>query len=356
MRNLRDVSLHTLSPINVFYGSNGAGKTSVLESVHLLSSARSFRSHKLKPLINTDMEHCIAFAEVAIPGAGFQPVGVQRFRSDATPAVIKMSGRPVKSASSLAENLPLQTINADTFKLLDGGPSVRRQFLDWGVFHVEQRFHPVWLGTQRCLKQRNSLLRHGRIDALQLSVWTDEYITLAEQLDELRASYFDQLKPLFGQILQRLAGLTGLEVNYFRGWDKDRSLTEVLDANSSRELEQGYTSAGPHRADLRFRYQSSNAADILSRGQQKLVVCALRVAQGYLLSALTGRSCVFLIDDLPAELDKAHRIALCGLLEEMRSQVFITCVDQADLVDCWSSDALITMFHVEHGNVTVVNG
>lgn len=355
VRNVRRASLQPLTAINVFFGANGAGKTSVLESIHLLSSARSFRSHKLKPLINNAMEHCVAFAEINIPGAGYQPVGIQRFRSPATPAVIKVAGRPVKSASALAENLPLQTINADTFKLLDGSPAVRRQFLDWGVFHVEHRFHATWLAAQRCLKQRNSLLRHARIDALQLAVWTEEFIDLAEQMDRYRASYFEQLVPVFEKTLQRLLELDGLQLAYYRGWDRDRPLTEVMAANNSRDGEQGYTAAGPHRADLRLRYQSSNAADILSRGQQKLVACALRVSQGYLLTALTGRHCVFLIDDLPAELDRSHRMALCSLLEELQCQVFITCVDQQDLQDCWSKTASITMFHVEQGHITAVN-
>ena len=349
IRNLRRASFHPLSSINVLYGENGAGKTSVLESIHLLSSARSFRSHKLKPLINNEMESCVAFAEIDIPGAGYQPVGVERFKSASTPGVIKIAGQSVKSASALAENLPVQVISSDTFKLLEGSPSVRRKFLDWGVFHVEHQFHSVWKNTQRCLKQRNTLLRHGRIDDQQLAVWTEEFVRLSSQLDSFRARYFQHLVPVFEQTLARLLALEGLSLAYYRGWDKDIDLAEVLAANAIREREQGHTSSGPHRADLKLRYQSASAADILSRGQQKLVVCALRVAQGYLLSRLAGRSCVYLVDDLPAELDKKHRLALCALLEELECQVFVTCVDYKDLDDCWSKEAAISMFHVEHG-------
>ena len=349
VRNLRSASLHPLSSINVLYGENGAGKTSVLESIHLLSSARSFRSHKLKPLINNEMESCVAFAEIDIPGVGYQPVGVERFKSASTPGVIKVAGQQVKSAADLAENLPVQVISSDTFKLLEGSPSERRRFLDWGVFHVEHQFHPVWKNTQRCLKQRNTLLRHGRIDDQQLAVWTEEFVRLSNQLDGFRAQYFQHLVPLFEQMLARLLGLEGLSLTYYRGWDKDTDLAEVLAANAIREKEQGHTASGPHRADLKLRYQSAIAADMLSRGQQKLVVCALRVAQGYLLSKLTGRSCVYLVDDLPAELDKKHRLALCALLEELECQVFVTCVDHKDIDDCWSKQAAISMFHVEHG-------
>lgn len=104
-----------------------------------------------------------------------------------------------------------------------------------------------------------------------------------------------------------------------------------------------------------MRYQGVNAADLLSRGQQKLVVCALRVAQGYVLSEITGKKCVFLIDDLPSELDVFHRKALCLLLEELESQVFITCVDHNDLSQCWSIEQNPSLFHVKHGEVSAVN-
>ncbi len=355
VRNLHHSRLNDLSQINILYGSNGAGKTSVLESIHLLSSARSFRTHKLAPLISNTLDSCIAFAEINLPGAGYQPVGVERFRSKNTAGVIKVSGKPVKSAALLADQLPVQVISADSFKLLDGSPSVRRQFLDWGVFHVEQSFHSLWKTARRCLKQRNTLLRHGRIDAAQLEVWTIELARLGEQLDGLRQRYISQLVPVFEQTLEKLIGLEGLRLSYNRGWDKDRSLRQVLDSNLCREQEQGYTLSGPHRADLRLRYQSSNAAEILSRGQQKLVVCALRVAQGYLLSQLTGRSCVFLVDDLPAELDREHRSALCALLEELECQVFITCVDRKEMEDSWSTQAAVKVFHVEHGMITATN-
>ncbi|MEE8060108.1 MAG: DNA replication/repair protein RecF [Pseudomonadales bacterium] len=355
VRNVKRESLTSLSQINILYGSNGAGKTSVLESIHLLSSARSFRTHKLKPLIGSKVDSCTVFAEIDIPGLGYQPVGVERFKSAARSGVIKVSGQSVKSSALLANNLPLQVICSDTFKLLEGAPVVRRQFLDWGVFHVEHSFHRVWKTARRCLKQRNTLLRHGRIDAVQLDVWTSELARLGQQLDNFRQQYIAQLVPVFEHTLAKLIDLDGLRLNYNRGWDKDRTLEEVFQSNRIREQELGYTLSGPHRADLRLRYQSADAADILSRGQQKLVVCALRVAQGYLLSQLTGRLCVFLVDDLPSELDNDRRKALCKLLEELQCQVFITCVDRADMENCWSMDTPIKMFHVEQGKITAVN-
>ncbi|WP_019528680.1 DNA replication/repair protein RecF [Dasania marina] len=352
VRNVKHANIVDISPISIFYGANGSGKTTLLESIHVLSSAKSFRSHKLKPLINNGAERCVVFAEVAVQGdeSIFHPIGVQRSRSGE--GVIKINGEAVRSAAQLAEALPVQVINADTFLLLSGGPVIRRQFLDWGVFHVEHGFHEAWKGFQRCLKQRNSLLRHDRIDGPTLQVWTREYVKLSEQLDQYRQRYLQQFIPVFERCLARLTSLKGVELRYQRGWSKEQTLEAALAAQVESEQQQGYTLSGPHRADVKILYQGQLAADILSRGQQKLVVCALRVAQGYLLSELSQRKCAYLVDDLPSELDVDHRKALCKLLDELDCQVFISCVDHSDLNGCWQQSEKVKLFHVEQGVVT----
>lgn len=351
VRNLREASLSDLSRINIIYGDNGAGKTSVLESIYLLSAARSFRSHKIAPIVHRDSQNLTVFGEVYIPGVGYQPIGVERFKAKNTPPNIKIAGQSVHTASTLADSLPLQVICSETFKLLEGAPVVRRQFMDWGVFHVEHDFHSTWKKAQRCMKQRNMLLRHDRIDSQQLSVWTAELAQLGESLDEYREKYFKLYTPLFHQILAKLIDLDGLEISYYRGWDKEHALIDVLNTSIHRDKSLGYTASGPQKADIKLRYKSVSASDVLSRGQLKLVVCALRVAQGYLLSRLTGKKCAYLIDDLPSELDTQHRNTLCALLEDLDCQVFITCVNKEDIRQCWSSDTEIKMFHVERGHV-----
>ena len=154
--------------------------------------------------------------------------------------------------------------------------------------------------------------------------------------------------------MAQLIELPELTLSYYRGWDKERDLQDVLSASLQRDQHLGHTQAGPQRADLRLRLGSHSAADILSRGQQKLVVCALRIAQGHLLNQAKKGRCVYLVDDLPSELDDQHRQALCRLLEDLQCQVFITCVDQELLQDGWRTDTPVAMFHVEQGRITPV--
>ncbi|MCL5043517.1 MAG: DNA replication/repair protein RecF [Gammaproteobacteria bacterium] len=350
VRNLQPVTLHPSPRINLVHGANASGKTSLLEAIHLLGLARSFRTNKLQPVIQYQQAQCTVFAELQSDGQEKSQIGVQR--SADSEFVIRINGQNVRSAAQLARTLPLQLINPDSFRLLEGAPKQRRQFLDWGVFHVEHSFLPAWQRLQKSLKQRNSLLRRGRIDSLLLAPWELELIQAAEQIDHYRQAYIGRLKPVFEQVLGDMLSIEGLTLSYFRGWDKEKPLADVLGQQFERDCQLGHTQAGPQRADLRVRVNGLNAVDVLSRGQQKLVVSALKIAQGYLLKQQYGpQSCVFLVDDLPSELDAQHRQALCRLLEQLDCQVFITCVEPDQLTGLWQNETPTRLFHVEHGHI-----
>jgi len=353
IHKVRNITSAELEParINIVHGRNGSGKTSILEAIYILGSGRSFRATQLQPVIQHNSPECTVFGQVHQEGDIAVPVGVQRKRDGALES--RVQGAPVKRSAELARRLPLLLINSDTFSLLEGSPKVRRQFLDWGVFHVEHSFHSSWVEVQRCLRQRNSILRRDRISADVLAPWDQQLAREATALDAQRRQYFDAFYPIFFETLTELIELDGLSLAYQRGWDKDRDLLDVLEEAYERDAQRGYTGSGPHRADLRFRRHGLAAADVLSRGQQKLVVCAMKLAQAILVERSTARKSVFLVDDLPAELDREHRRLMCRLLVRLNCQVFLTCVDAEELKDCWDNlpDDALRLFHVEHGTV-----
>ncbi|WP_407293921.1 DNA replication/repair protein RecF [Stutzerimonas zhaodongensis] len=354
IRNLQPVTLNPSPRINILYGDNGSGKTSLLEAIHLLGMARSFRSTRLNPVISHEQLSCTVFGQVELGNGQASALGISRDRSGEVR--IRINGQTVRSAAELAEALPLQLINPDSFRLLEGAPKLRRQFLDWGVFHVEPRFLPAWQRLQQALRQRNSWLRHGTLDAASQAAWSRELVGASDEIDGYRRAYIQALRPLFEATLASLLDLPDFQLSYYRGWDKEKSLAEVLSASVERDRMMGHTQAGPQRADLRLKIASHNAAETLSRGQQKLVVCALRIAQGHLVSEAKRGQCIYLVDDLPSELDDQHRLALCRLLEQLNCQVFITCVDSNVLRDGWCHDTPVSMFHVEHGAITHDHG
>lgn len=350
VRNLHPATLSPSPRINILSGDNGSGKTSLLEAIHLLGLARSFRSSRLLPVIQHELDECTVFGQVALAQGGLSSLGISRNRLGELH--IRIDGENVRSAAQLAETLPLQLINPDSFRLLEGVPKIRRQFLDWGVFHVEPRFLPAWQRLQKALRQRNSWLRRGTLDGAAQAAWDRELCLASDEIDSYRRSYIQALKPEFEQTLSELLDLPDLTLSYYRGWDKERDLSEVLRASLVRDQQLGHTQAGPQRADLRLRMGAYNAVDMLSRGQQKLVVCALKIAQGHLVNQTKRGQCLYLVDDLPSELDEQHRQALCRLLEDLHCQVFITCVDHELLRQGWRTDTPVAMFHVEHGQIT----
>lgn len=351
VRNLQSVKLERLARINILFGVNGSGKTSVLEAIHLLGLARSFRSTQIKPVINHQQTECTIFGELRSVGGPAMAMGVSRDRQ--SHYKIRINGQNVYSTAELAEHLPLLTINADSFGLLMGPPASRRRYLDWSVFHVEPSFYGEWKRYQRCIKQRNSVLRRDKIDASQLDTWTMELALAGDTVDKMRRKQFEQLAATFKMVAAELSdSLVGLELRYHRGWDKEKSLSAALEHAQPSDTERGFTHVGAHRADIRIKIGSANAVEILSRGQLKLAVCALKLAQGQLFSRLTGRECVYLIDDLPSELDQKHLEAFCHLLQKLDSQVFVTCVDHAELDRKWLNPEYVELFHVEQGEVT----
>jgi DNA replication and repair protein RecF len=355
------VRLAPLARHNIVFGSNGSGKTSLLEAVHILGTARSFRSGKPRSQIQYGKDRYVVRGErradradaAALPAA----LGVQRALSGEVR--LRLGSEDVRSVARLADELPLLVINSGMFDLLIGEPAQRRRFLDWGVFHVEHRQREARQRFQRALQQRNMLLRRGKIDRLELDVWTRDLAAQGEAVAAAREAFLKALEPAFRPIIAALAPeLEAVELAYRRGWDATESFAETLKRSLDSDLEQGFTQSGPQRADLRVMLHGHAAAETLSRGQQKLLVTALKLAQGQLL-ADTGTTVLFLVDDLPAELDAARCERVCRRLSSMRAQTLITCVDAGAINASWLSaqeDEAVQVFHVKHGAVQQWDG
>ncbi|GAB1255501.1 DNA replication/repair protein RecF [Aurantivibrio plasticivorans] len=359
LRNLKGINLSLHPRLNLFYGKNGSGKTSLLESVNVLALGRSFRSYRPKPLINYDSELLTVFGEISTSGEPHK-VGVQK--SVKGESVIRVDGSNLSSASALAEYLPVLAIDAHSFEFIEGSAKRRRQLLDWLAFHVEPLFLPAWKALQHCLKQRNSLLRRGRISGSELQPWDLQLASLAEQIHVIRERTFNTFHEAVSDIPAILDGVD-IEFNYRPGWKVEQGFREVLAESLEQDLQRGYTYYGPHRADIRITANKYPAADVLSRGQQKVLTCRLIVAQGAVFNQLTQRRCVFLIDDLPAELDEVHQALLAKWLMALDVQILITGVDKKPLLTMWTGDKEdhqgnsldAQVFHVEHGQITPDN-
>ncbi|OOZ40091.1 hypothetical protein BOW53_09045 [Solemya pervernicosa gill symbiont] len=347
--NFRNISTADIRPsnnLNLIHGSNGSGKTSLLESIYYLSRVSSFKTTRPLQLIKRGEERFTLFGEISTD-EGTIPIGLQRSSSELQ---MRVAGNNANSISEVASQIPLLIINPDSHELLEQGPTQRRQFIDWGVFHVEHSFYPIWSRYKRALKQRNAALRSG--DSKSASVWNSELVSCANEIDRQRINYIDRLKPLLPEFAAPLVGSETLELSYQPGWDKSEAYSEQLERSLVRDSELGHTRYGPHRADLIIKMGGQRVQTHISRGQQKLLVCALRMAQVQLLAESTDKRSLLLIDDLPAELDRYHRDELMKRLANLPAQLFISAIEPELLNSSyWES---YSVFHVEHGSVEEV--
>lgn len=346
-RNLSHVNLAPSLRFNLIYGLNGSGKTSLLEAIYYLGVGKSFRSHISHRMIQRGDSAFQIIAELSSENSCFV-TGVER-RQDGS-RLLRFNGDAISSIAVVAKHLPLLFLSTESHRYFSDGPKQRRQYLDWGVFHVEQAFFPAWQSIQLLLQQRNAALK-SQLTLSEISLWDEQMVPLATSVDRYRTSYVEMLQPLFNQLLSQLLPSIELKLRYYRGWSGDKTFEEVLKHSIQKDRQYGYTQFGPHRADMQL-YANNNtpAQDALSQGQQKLASYAIHLAQGLLLQKSTGINPVYLIDDLPSDLDPNKRVLIIDILRTLPSQVFITGITREDLGELLSLEDTC-LFHVEHGNV-----
>jgi len=355
IRCLERVSLTNLGKTNCFIGSNGAGKTSLFEAIHLLAVGKSFRTTDIRSLISNHQPLSLVFGHIYWDNQLRHRIGVQRDRQNKV--TIRVNDESVDRLAALAVLQPVCVINDETLDLIDGGPQLRRQFIDWGVFHVEHSYGQTWADFQRIVRQRNALLRSGgKLARAQIAQWDKQLITTGTEVDETRRRYCEALTASFSPLLKILlhADLT-VALDYRAGWPREyTNYGEALAVGLETDLVQGFTGYGPHRADVRITVEGmGKAAALLSRGQKKITALALRLAQIQQLDRLhQDRGCILMIDDLAAELDEEHQRRVVELVRGIDSlQAFYTHLDVNAARRLHGPTAELAMFHVEHGKV-----
>jgi len=339
LRVLKDVDCRLHPKRNYFFGPNGAGKTSLLEACYLIGRGRSFRTRQTRKLI----QHGKSSLSVVVDhraGERVSRIGVQVDAEGLTYRIDRQGGM---SVTDVARIFGVDVIDPSIHRLIEGGPSERRRFVDWGVFHVEHGYLELWKRYRRILGQRNAALK-ARTPRAGLEPWNQALAETGEAVSAMRVRYVERLAEAASEIADRLVGRR-LHVELRPGWQG--SLAAALRDGQERDAALGHTQAGPHRADLAVRLEGHSAADEASRGQQKLIAAALVIAHVREASAAAGRSGILLVDDPAAELDRGALGRLMAEVEALPSQLIVTGLSPELL----PVDTRYPMFHVEQGRV-----
>ena len=398
LRNLTQVNLQPAA-CNVIIGANGSGKTSLLEAIFLLSRGKSFRHHQPKRYIQHHQDSATVHAKLN----DSRTLAIQK-QADVT-TVLRLNQTTVYNQSILTEQLPTLLIDPSTMDMLEQGSASRRQLLDWLVFHMKQGFHPQWVAYQRLLKQRNSLLKQRRhlthVQLAELRAWDKGLASHAALIHHYRETIFEAWQPYFSESIAQLlpAYAKQLSLSYNAGYDTSVAFNIQLNERLEQDLQLGYTRIGNHRADIHVHWRSTGltgsaqratdkknesfevstefnestklpvlkeqAANILSRGEKKLLITALRLSQLPLLlnvksnSDLSSKDAklnatpVVLLDDITAELDERAIEILLATLAQLPCQVFMSSLTDSILPminEYWSEPKV---FHMKQGEISL---
>lgn len=345
-RCLEDADLSFGPGFNLIFGANASGKTSLLEALAYLGRGKSFRGASTANLIQHGKDEFVLFGQVRGEGLTHR-LGVRNSRAGLE---IRVDGQSEGGAAALAAALPLQVIDPEVHNLVAGGPEQRRRYLDWVAFHVEQDHLMRWRRFRRALKQRNAALK-ARSAAASIRSWNAEFVALSHELDGSRRR---SLEVVVESLLAFGSDLLGTELGfeYQQGWRKGAALEEVLEEGLERDLALGATQHGPHRADVKIRYDERQARKLVSRGQQKLLASAMILAAAETAQAALERPLVLLLDDPAAELDSDSLERLMGAVARLGCQVIATSLDPESL----GPPEGARLFHVEHGVLRPAGG
>lgn len=326
--------------LNLIVGDNAAGKTSLLEAVFVAGRGRSFRAPSLQELSGPEAPAWTVFMQLAGDdrrvGVGWSREGLQT----------RLDDQPGVRLPDIVRAVPMQLLDPQAHRLLDEGPSYRRSFVDWGVFHVEHRFLELWRRYQRALRQRNSALRSGLEDRA-VQAWDEEIALAGEELSAMRAEHLRQAAPGLSRWSERLLGTSATTYSWSPGWNDELGLREVLALNLRQHRRVGTTVQGPHRAELQISLEQAATKGRISRGQQKMLIAAMLLAQAELLISSGIPAPALLIDDFGSELAPEFQVRLASCLSAYAGQKFVTAFEEPAAFRGLEG----RLFHVEHGTI-----
>jgi len=371
-RNLAPLDLRFSTRFTVFVGENGAGKTNLLEAIHVAGYLRSFRCADAGALIRTGDAH--TRIEVEQRTHADRPPTRLEVRIHRTGAGTRreafVDGKRVRRFRDYFGRLPVVLFSPEDLSVLRGGPKGRRDLLDRAV-SVGEPVHLVDLTDyEKVQRSRNKLLveareRSGRLDDALLATYDAKLSTLGGRIRVRRRKWIDAVRAGFVREYEAVCGAVLAPDLDYRSKDgatlaeedeaaASAAFAEALDRNRGEDLRRGQTTEGPHRDDLVVTLGGHRAATFASQGQTRALVLALKLAEIDRLARRGPTRPTLLLDDVSSELDPKRTARLFEVLERTVEQCLLSTTDDA-LVQV-EDPADRTVYDVDRGRVRARGG
>ena len=319
-RSFKD-SLFDLKDSVLVFGENGSGKTSFLEAIHFSLKSKSFRTSSVNSMINKDHD----FFRISTKNKSDKKIIEKKLGK----VLIKNNYEDFNKY----DVLPL-LINNFSLRFLEQNKEIRREFIDYFLFHVKHDYLEKLKRFKKILFSRNKALRENNKE--QISVWTKFLVESSIEINNLRERIVNEvLEDLEENILKKLEDkrwveiLSTLEISFFSGWKGD-SLKEQLREEYEEDLIKGFTKSGAHKFDLEIKVLGEKSGNILSRGEQKLLILLVFLSFGEFFAKNKNKNLIYLIDDLASELDPKNLNLALQFLDITKGQKIITSVKKIE--------------------------
>lgn len=334
------------SPIVLIEGINGAGKTSLLEALYYACYLRSFRTHLPRELIQ--FGHDNFFIKVALQNQSLNhevQVGFSQGKR-----LVKVDQKSIYSYKELLDYYRIVSLTEDDLQLIKSSPQMRRTFIDQAILLHD----PVFIESMRELRQvvnnRNSLLRMGKISRDMYTVWTEQLWDKSRIVQDKRNAMLASIEQETNMLLRaHIDPELSIKLSYQTKLKPEQSLEQFMNDHAGLyddELRFGRSLFGAHLDDIIIHFQGKKSKAFASRGQQKLIILLVKVAQIKLLSDQKG-SAIFLLDDFMTDFDENRAKKLISILCTLGNQlIFTSPVNDGALADQLSN------YNVQHAKLT----
>ena len=334
--------------VSALIGRNGAGKTSVIEAIHvalLAWSPRTTDDHTLVRQGETVMRatvHAVVASTPTVFAVGYEPGRPKRMTID---------GVSVRSADALAARSAVLVFTPDRLTLIKGSPSLRRRYADRAVTRLWPRYAGIATNYATVVTQRNHLLKRIRANAAStdgLATWDQQLAMLGAEVCAARIRLIERLRPGFSEHLGVISDVEGeLELRYEPSGPTDvDGMLALLEERRRADIDRAVTSVGPHHDDLAFLQESRDLRIYGSQGEQRSAVVALLLAEADLVHEIRSIRPLMLLDDVASELD-ARRVGRLIEAVAARGQVIVT-TTEADVIEPFADEVIA----VEDGALT----
>lgn len=335
LMNFRNYEILSLEPgpgTNILYGDNAQGKTNVLESIYMCSTARSHRASRDRELIRFDAEESHIKMLVDKHGSEYR---IDMHLKKSKPKGIAVNGIPIRKVSELFGIVNIIFFSPEDLNLVKKGPSERRRFIDSELCQLDKVYTKHLMNYNKVLAERNQLLKDmaftpGLSDTL--SVWDGQLANYGEAVMSDRAGFVGQLNQVIQELHQTLTGgKEQIEIVYEPDVTSG-SFEKELQRSMERDMRQHVTCRGPHRDDICFLVNGIDIRRYGSQGQQRTAALSLKLSEIQLVRRLIHDTPVLLLDDVLSELDSSRQTQLLATIKE--TQTFITCTGLDEFVNC----------------------